>query len=37
VIVNDGFMAVLNETTGNIAAHAAKTDNANLHGKLRSR
>ncbi len=37
VVIDHGLMSVLDQPAGNIAAHAAKTDDANLHRKLRSR
>ena len=37
VIVNDNLVAIFNQATGNIAAHAAETNHTNLHHQLRSR
>ena len=37
MIINDNLMVVFNQATGNIAAHAAETNHADLHNQLRSR
>ena len=37
VVVNDRLVAIFNEAAGDIAAHAAETDHADLHNPLRSR
>ena len=37
VIVDDHLVAILDQAAGNIAAHAAETDHADLHHQLRSR
>jgi hypothetical protein len=37
VILNDHLVAIFNQATGNIAAHAAQTNHTDLHNQLRSR